>query len=97
MLALRRWNGKRRQPRSDGTLTNTAKGGTMPEWEPKPKFELKTLARFAGSDLKGGHAGLLLIEKRTLEGAMITRFVIGMAEDEIRQLRDACNEQLEED
>ena len=60
------------------------------------KFELKTWARFSGSDLSGGKAGLLIIEKATLEGAMITRFTIGMSEAEVRQLRDACNEQLGE-
>lgn len=63
-------------------------GGTMID----PK--LKTRTRFSGSDLKGGKARVLIVEKATIDGGLVARFEIGMTEDEIKALRNLCDSLL---
>lgn len=57
---------------------------------------LRTRTRFSGVDIKQGKAGILIIEKRTADQGLIVQFEVGIAEDEIRILRDQCNRRLKE-
>jgi hypothetical protein len=56
--------------------------------------QMKTRTRFLGTDPRGSNAGILSIEKVTLEGGLISRFEVGMTEQEIRDLRDLCSKKL---
>jgi len=55
-----------------------------------------TTARFRGRAADNSRAGILMIDKLTDDGGMILKFEVALSEQEVRDLRDRCNEQLNE-
>lgn len=59
--------------------------------------QLKTRTRFSRNALDDSKSGVLIVEKVTLNGGLIACFYIGLAEEEIRNLKDICTRRLEEE